>query len=43
LEIFRKDILTKYDKSYFELLEKKFATISNEDIIPENIKKLIKN
>lgn len=42
LEIFRKNILTKYDSLYFQLLEKKFATISSDDIIPENIKKLIK-
>ncbi|MDD3646310.1 MAG: hypothetical protein PHH06_02785 [Candidatus Gracilibacteria bacterium] len=43
LDIFRKNILTKYDKTYFESLEEKFATISDDDIIPENIKKLIKN
>lgn len=41
LEIFRKNILEKYDLSYFELLEKKFATISSEDIIPEKLKQIL--
>ncbi len=43
LDSFRKNILSKYDSLYFDLLEKKFATISSDDIIPENIKKIIKN
>ena len=41
LEIFRKNILTKYDLSYFELLQKKFATISSDDIIPEKLKQIL--
>jgi len=41
LEIFRKNILTKYEKTYFEILEKKFATISRDDIIPEKLKKIL--
>lgn len=41
LDFFRENILIKYDNLYFSYLEKKFATIYDDDIIPENIRKII--
>lgn len=42
-KIFEKKILNKYTKYYFDSLEKKFAVIYNDDIIPKEIKDKILN
>lgn len=41
LDIFKNDVLTKMTIVELENIEKKLVTISQDDIIPENIKKLI--